>query len=145
MKIVERGLEVYDRLGAVGCFRASVFRAASHFSRLVNLRANRAIARAHAISTSQMTSQEKFDAIYRERIWAKASPTLFSSESLSGHGSTELSTRELRAGLEKIIRENSVQGLFDALRGFQLDEDDAVSQRVRLLWRRHCSVSDRIQ
>jgi len=61
-----------------------------------------------------MSAQDKFEAIYRERVWANASPTLFSASSLSGHGSTEYSTRVFRAELTEFIRKERLSSLFDA-------------------------------
>jgi hypothetical protein len=63
---------------------------------------------------SDMPARSKFEAIYRHRLWAKCSPTPLSSKSLSGHGSTEKSTRVLRKELERYLQINNIHVIFDA-------------------------------
>lgn len=80
----------------------------------VRLRTGKAISRAKSIAASDLDAQAKFEAIYAEGVWASASPTIFRSESLSGHGSSERSTRVLRVELASFIAENAITSLFDA-------------------------------
>src|SRR5436305_7218060 len=111
MGLVIRVARSVRRLGVLGAVREIIIRATNHTIRARNLRAQ---ARAVAIAQSPLSSREKFEAIYRERIWADAAPTVFSSSSGSGHGSTEQSTRVLRTELSCFIREEGVSSLFDA-------------------------------
>jgi hypothetical protein len=111
MKLVIRAARAVSRLGVIGIAREIIARAASHIIRARNLRAQ---ARAVAIAQSPLSRREKFEAIYREGVWANAAPTFFISRSGSGHGSTEPSTRALRAELTGFIRDEGVSSLFDA-------------------------------
>jgi len=77
-------------------------------------RRQRAKKRAIEIAHSAMSSRDKFEAIYRESVWADAAPTLVRSASRSGHGSTEQSTRLLRRELIKFVRREAIVSLFDA-------------------------------
>jgi preprotein translocase subunit SecB len=77
-------------------------------------RRQRATRRAVEIAQSPMSSRDKFEAIYREAVWADAAPTLVRSASRSGHGSTEQSTRLLRRELINFVRQEAIASLFDA-------------------------------
>ena len=111
MRPFTRVLSAIKNRGVIGIARAVVIRAA----RLpIQGRAERASARSVAIAQSGMSARDKFEAIYRERIWADAAPTLLSSASLSGHGSTEQFTRVFRNAIAEFIRQESIASLFDA-------------------------------
>lgn len=80
----------------------------------VQRRVSAAQSRAVDIAKSGLSTQEKFETIYRERIWAKASPTILPSSSSSGHGSTDKSTLRIRSELPQFFVDFHIASLFDA-------------------------------
>lgn len=73
-----------------------------------------ALSELERIATSDIPNAQKFALIYRKRLWFKVFPHLNPDRSLSGHGSTQESTRVLRAHLEKFLREANVKTFLDA-------------------------------
>jgi hypothetical protein len=66
------------------------------------------------IAKSNISNSEKFSLIYRKKLWLKAVPHLNPEKTLSGHGSTQSSTRVFRRSLEHFLHEMNVEKFFDA-------------------------------
>lgn len=75
---------------------------------------NEAQAHIQDVARQELSAKRKFEIIYERGLWAKASPTLRPARSLSGQGSTEVSTRVLRYQLEQFLRDENIQTFFDA-------------------------------
>jgi hypothetical protein len=74
-----------------------------------------AFKRLERIGQSDLSSPAKFEAIYRERLWLKAVPKSINEDgSVSGHGSTEQSTRVFREELERFLLDIEARTLLDA-------------------------------
>jgi hypothetical protein len=71
--------------------------------------------RLESIGRSDLSSTAKFEAIYSEQLWLKAVPKSFNEDgSVSGHGSTEQSTRVFREELERFLLDVEARTLLDA-------------------------------
>jgi hypothetical protein len=66
------------------------------------------------IANRDITNSEKFSRIYQKQLWLKAMPHVNPDKTLSGHGSTQLSTEVFRKGLENFLVEMKVKKFFDA-------------------------------
>ena len=66
------------------------------------------------VARQKLSVKRKFEIIYERGLWSKASPTLKPASSLSGQGSTEVSTRVLRPQLEQFLIDENIQTFFDA-------------------------------
>jgi hypothetical protein len=73
-----------------------------------------AYAQIDRIANSDITNSAKFSLIYQKRLWLKAMPHLNPEKTLSGHGSTQLSTEILRKSVEKFLVEMKAKKFFDA-------------------------------
>jgi hypothetical protein len=73
-----------------------------------------ALSEIERVAQSNIPNSTKFARIYRRRLWLKVMPHLNPEKTLSGHGSTQLSTKVLRTNLEYFLRESNVKTFFDA-------------------------------
>lgn len=73
-----------------------------------------AFAQIDRIANSDITNSAKFSLIYQKRLWFKAMPHLNPEKTLSGIGSTQLSTEVLRKGVENFLVEINAKKFFDA-------------------------------
>lgn len=73
-----------------------------------------ALSELERIAGSNIPTAEKFALIYRKRLWFKVFPHLNPDKTPSGQGSTQQSTRILRANLEYFLQEIDVKTFFDA-------------------------------
>lgn len=71
--------------------------------------------RLESIGLSDLSNAAKFEVIYRERLWVRAIPKSFNRDgSVSGHGSTEQSTRVFRSQLQRFLEDHSANAFLDA-------------------------------
>lgn len=90
-------------------------RTASSLNTRVRSRFQRAaLSELERIATSDIPNSEKFALIYQKRLWFKVFSHLNPDKSLSGHGSTQESTRVLRPNLEKFLRDADAKTFLDA-------------------------------
>jgi hypothetical protein len=66
------------------------------------------------IAGSNIATSRKFSLIYQKQLWLKAMPHLNEDRTLSGHGSTRLSTTVFRRNLEMFLHEMGVKRFLDA-------------------------------
>jgi hypothetical protein len=86
------------------------------YSKIVSRRKREAaFKRLEDIGQSDLSGPAKFEAIYTEQLWLKAVPKSINEDgSVSGHGSTEQSTRVFREGLERFLLDVEARTLLDA-------------------------------
>jgi hypothetical protein len=65
------------------------------------------------IATSSMSSAEKFSKIYQKQLWFRVMAQLNPEKTLSGHGSTQASTKVFSGALETFLHASRAQIFFD--------------------------------
>jgi hypothetical protein len=81
---------------------------------ILNQRQQAAYLEIDRLAASNISISEKFSTIYQKRLWLRAMPHLNPEKTLSGHGSTQLSTKVFRSQLETFLHETRTHVFLDA-------------------------------